>query len=255
MRTLLGYQLLWRGFPLCGLIVRGAHRGQCSRMQPWGCCDLPNHTVTNKGGVTHCRPCCLLDSTKHSLSNTFANVLFFEFADIVALYLRHFVGVGCVHSSQLCVAVMEGVRHRFPFGREASPESSMASGSHAAEVGSVMSLVLDARKPVATFANLIVERHQGGPTARTLRKRAHEQLYELPKTATPYGHILEGTKIIGKCGELVWQHINIFAFWWHTASESKDFFDLMKSCVQCSRWMLESVVVHRRSGAPKQASS
>ena len=64
-------------------------------------------------------------------------------------------------------------------------------GHHVADF---MSLVLDARKPITSFAKLLVERHRGETTERALRKRAAEELYELPGTATPYVMVSENQK-------------------------------------------------------------
>ena len=104
-------------------------------------------------------------------------------------------------------------------------------GHHVADF---MSLVLDARKPINSFAKLLVERHRGETTERALRKRAAEELYELPGTATPYGMVSEKSKIIGTAGTVEWQHLNIFAFFHLLAAESGCFFQLMKSCVQAA---------------------
>ena len=101
-------------------------------------------------------------------------------------------------------------------------------GHHVADF---MSLVLDARKPINSFAKLLVERHSGETAERALRKRAAEELYELPGTATPYGMVSEKSKIIGTAGIVEWQHLNIFAFFHLLAAESGCFFQLMKSCV------------------------
>ena len=43
----------------------------------------------------------------------------------------------------------------------------------------VIGLVLDARKPVSTFAKLVVDRHTSGESVRSLRKRAHEKTVHL----------------------------------------------------------------------------
>ena len=75
----------------------------------------------------------------------------------------------------------------------------------------VIGLVLDARKPGSTFAKLVADRHTSGESARSLRKRAHEQLYTLPSTETPYGKIAETSTIQGKHGLLHWDHVNMFA--------------------------------------------
>ena len=78
----------------------------------------------------------------------------------------------------------------------------------------VIGLVLDARKPVSTFAKLVVDRHTSGESARSLRKRAHEQLYTLPSTETPYGKIAETFTIQGKHGLLHRDHVNMFAWFY-----------------------------------------
>ena len=102
-------------------------------------------------------------------------------------------------------------------------------GQHAADF---MSLVLDARKPINSFAKLLLERHNG--STRALRKRAAEELYELPGMSTPYGTITEKSRIIGTAGTVEWHHLNIFAFFHLMEAESFCFFQLMKSCVQAA---------------------
>ena len=113
-------------------------------------------------------------------------------------------------------------------GPKGSPgmEDSLARSSQCADV---VSLALDARKPIATFAKLIAKRHDDvdASAARRMRKRANEELYTIPNTVTPYGGIVEETTM----GTFVWMHINIFAWFWFLAAESKLFFDLMKSVV------------------------
>ena len=64
-------------------------------------------------------------------------------------------------------------------------------GQHVADF---ISVVLDARKPINSFAKLLVERHSGEITERALRKRPAESLYELPGTATPCGVVSENQK-------------------------------------------------------------
>ena len=88
-----------------------------------------------------------------------------------------------------------------------------------------MSVVLDARKPINSFAKLLVERHNGETTERALRKRAAEELYELPGIATPYGMVAEKTTITGTSGTVEWHHLNIFAFFHLLAAESACFFN------------------------------
>ena len=95
-------------------------------------------------------------------------------------------------------------------------------GQHVADF---MSVVLDARKPINSFAKLLLERHSGETTVKALRKRAAEELYELPSTATPYGMVAEKSKMIGSAGTVEWHHLNIFAFFWLLAAESVCFFN------------------------------
>jgi hypothetical protein len=96
-------------------------------------------------------------------------------------------------------------------------------------VANFMTMVLDARKPINTFAKLLVDKHT---TVRTLRKRAAEELYEVADTMTPYGQIAETTTMIGTSGTVAWHHLNIFAFFYLLAAESPAFFGLMKWCVE-----------------------
>ena len=91
----------------------------------------------------------------------------------------------------------------------------------------VIGLVLDARKPVSTFVKLVADRNTSGDCARSLRKRAREQLYTLPSTETPYGKILETSTIQGKHGLLHWDHVNMFAWSYYCAPVSTDFFRLI----------------------------
>ena len=95
--------------------------------------------------------------------------------------------------------------------------ASIARPSHSVDV---VSLALDARKPVATFAKLIAKRHDDvDASERRMRKRAHEELYSIPNLVTPYGSIAEDTT----ADTFVWKHIDIFAWFYFLASESKHF--------------------------------
>ena len=95
----------------------------------------------------------------------------------------------------------------------------------------ILSVVLDARKPVNSFVKLLTQRHQTGANARALRKRAADELYELPDTSTPYGTVTQKTTIVGSKGSFEWYHINMFAFFYLLAVESAGFFELVKLCV------------------------
>ena len=88
--------------------------------------------------------------------------------------------------------------------------------------------MLDVRKPINSFVKLL--QHPEGPSASTLRRSAADELYELPKTETPYGKIVEQTTVLGTKGSLVWDHLNVFAFFHTMASESRQFFNLMRAC-------------------------
>ena len=88
--------------------------------------------------------------------------------------------------------------------------------------------MLDARKPINSFVKLL--QHPEGPSASTLRRSAADELYELPKTETPYGKIVEQTTVLGTKGSLVWDHLIVFAFFHKMASESRQFFNLMRAC-------------------------
>ena len=57
-------------------------------------------------------------------------------------------------------------------------------------VANCMTMVLDARKPISTFAKLLVDKHTN---VWALRKRAAEELYEVAHTMTLYGQIAETT--------------------------------------------------------------
>ncbi len=96
-------------------------------------------------------------------------------------------------------------------------------------VANFMTMVLDARKPINTFAKLLVDKHTN---VEALRKRAAEELYELANTMTPYGQISGMTPMTGSSGTVVWHHLNIFAFFYTLAAESYAFFELMKWCVE-----------------------
>jgi hypothetical protein len=96
-------------------------------------------------------------------------------------------------------------------------------------VANFMTMVLDARKPINTFAKLLVDKHTN---VRALRKRAAEELYEVANTLTPYGQISEVTTMTGSSGTVAWHHLNIFAFFYMLAAESSAFFELMKWCVE-----------------------
>ena len=91
-------------------------------------------------------------------------------------------------------------------------------------VADFTSVVLDARKPISSFAKLLAEKHTGETTERALRKRAAEDLYEVPGTATPYGLAAVTTDIIGAAGTIKWYHLNIFAFFHLLAADSACFF-------------------------------
>jgi hypothetical protein len=91
----------------------------------------------------------------------------------------------------------------------------------------VVTLALDARKPVTTFAKLLAKRHGDEANVRQARKRAHEELYAIPMTATPYGNITEESNV----GSFKWLHLNIFAWFYYIVAESKGFFDLVKAAV------------------------
>ena len=95
----------------------------------------------------------------------------------------------------------------------------------------ILSVVLDARKPVNSFVKLLTQRHQTGANARALRKWAADELYELPDTSTPYGTVTQKTTIVGSKGSFEWYHINMFAFFYLLAVESAGFFELVKLCV------------------------
>lgn len=86
-----------------------------------------------------------------------------------------------------------------------------------------------------SFVKLLVERHNGETTeSRALRKRAAEELYEVPSVATPYGMVTETSEIVGPSGILKWHHVNIFAFFYLLAAECEGFFRLIKYCVQAA---------------------
>ena len=107
------------------------------------------------------------------------------------------------------------------------PAKGMAMVAARESGGEFMSLVLDARKPISTFAKLMVARHEG-ESVRGLRRKAEQELYELPTADTPYGTVATVTTVVGTDGQFVWHHINIFAFFYQLALESKDFFELVK---------------------------
>ncbi len=79
-----------------------------------------------------------------------------------------------------------------------------------------MTMVLDARKPINTFAKLLVDKHTN---VKALAKRAAEELYEVANTLTPYGQISEMTTMTGSSGTVAWHHLNIFAFFYMLAAE------------------------------------
>ena len=98
----------------------------------------------------------------------------------------------------------------------------------ASSFANFMTMALDARKPINTFAKLLVDKHTN---VKSLRKRAAEELYEVAKTLTPYGRISEMTTMTGSSGTVAWHHLNIFAFFYMLAAESSAFFELLKWCV------------------------
>ena len=93
--------------------------------------------------------------------------------------------------------------------------------------------MFDARKPVNSFVKMLQSSDM--PSSSTMRRDAARELYELPQTVTPYGQIVQKTVVVGKKGSLVWDHLNIFAFFNAMAAESRHFFNLMRKCVGLPR--------------------
>ena len=86
----------------------------------------------------------------------------------------------------------------------------------------MIGLALDARKPVSTFAKLVVDRNTSGESVRSLRERAHETIIKQIETWT----------MQGKHGLLLSDHVNMFAWFYYCASVSMNFFLLMKLAME-----------------------
>ncbi len=106
---------------------------------------------------------------------------------------------GFPHNTDICLLLASGVAH-MEGGKVVKAGPSVAT---------FMTMVLDARKPINTFAKPLVDKHTN---VRALRKRAAEELYEVADTLTPYGQMSEVTTMTGSSGTVVWHHLNIFAF-------------------------------------------
>ena len=72
----------------------------------------------------------------------------------------------------------------------------------------LLSVVLDSWQAVSPFIQNILSRYEGSAdmlSMRTVRKRSHSELYELPNTMTEYGTVVEEIVVDGEDGPLkVW---------------------------------------------------
>ena len=92
---------------------------------------------------------------------------------------------------------------------------------------------IDAGQAVRPFVEQLIRSNDSndGPGERTLRKRAHDHLYKLPKTDTVHGVLLDTLEVQGSDGVLRCAMLNIFAFYSLAASMSKDFFLFMRKLI------------------------
>ena len=126
----------------------------------------------------------------------------------------------------------------------------------------VVNCATNGGQAILPFVQSIVRAHaeEGkGISESTVRKRAREQLYKLPKTHTSYGHVLQVAMVQGTTGIMNFEHMNVFAFFSLAASSSKRFFEFMvamsKRCGVLRFALYSDGVVPRNKLRPDNAGS
>ena len=102
---------------------------------------------------------------------------------------------------------------------------------HDPQQPSLTPLMLDMNQPVWPLVVQLISQlgEQAGFSERTLRKRAHDDLYVLGKQSSPCGDLVEYVTVVGDSGEFTLEYVNPFSLLYLFAASSLCCFQLLEN--------------------------